>query len=413
MRFVQGILALLVAAAPALAGSFRPGDHGRLDWFGGTFAEALEKAKSEKKIVFVDFWASWCGWCKRFDGEALEDSVVVAETRDLVCLTIDAESKDGQPLAARYGVAGLPALVFVEPDGSLRERLSGYRTAPQFVQELRRIRANEGTLGEIEKQLAAKPDDPVARLELVIRLRRMHDPKWEVELRSARDRIERGVGFDPKSPDDRFAIARKLRMCSDQKGYEEQIAAIRELDPEGRSVPMRRLALNDLIEAVNVRYRKEQVFDPEPIQRFLADEQHPLVRFEGYSMLRDMAIFQAQEERRLGRTAIAITRRAEAREYARLAWPGCPPDRLASFGREVAQDLLADPDLDAATLPFLVDLATRAASAAPRSADHLELLATCLERAGQPSEALAALRRALEIDPGRESVKRRIAALSR
>jgi thiol-disulfide isomerase/thioredoxin len=144
MRFVQGILALLVAAAPALAGSFRPGDHGRLDWFGGTFAEALEKAKSEKKIVFVDFWASWCGWCKRFDGEALEDSVVVAETRDLVCLTIDAESKDGQPLAARYGVAGLPALVFVEPDGSLRERLSGYRTAPQFVQELRRIRANEG-----------------------------------------------------------------------------------------------------------------------------------------------------------------------------------------------------------------------------------------------------------------------------
>lgn len=409
MRTLYALALTLVMVPPLRAAS--SGDHGRLDWFPGTFEEALAKAKQENKIVFIDFWASWCGWCKRFDLETLSDTVVMAEARELVCLVIDAESEAGVPLAARYGASNLPALVFVEPDGSLRERLSGFRPAAQFVVELRRIRANEGTIGEIVQKLAANPDDVLSRLELVLRLRRMHDGKWEPEMQAARDRIERGVGFDPKSPDDRFAIGRKLRLCGDEKGYQEQLAAIRALDPEGRSDPMRRLALNALVEEVNARYRKEQVFDPSPIQRFLADEKSPLVLFEGYSMLHGMAAYQAEDAQRRGQPDLAAEKRAEARDYARRAWKVCPPDRLASFGREITQDLLSAPTLDDDTLHFLVDVATRSLEAAPRSADHLELLGRCLEKAGKPAEALEAYRKALEIDPGKESVKRRIAAL--
>lgn len=388
-------------------------DHGRLEWFPGTFEQALEKAKKENKIVFVDFWASWCGWCKRFDLEVLSDAVVLAESRELVCLVVDAESEAGAPLAARYGASNLPALVFVEPDGSLRERLSGFRPAPQFVQEIRRIRANEGTLGEIEKKLAANADDVPARLELVLRLRRMHDPRWEAELKSARDRIARGVGFDPKSPDDRFVIGRKLRLCGDEKGYQEQLSAIRTLDPEGQSDPMRRLALNTLVEGVNARYRNERVFDPSPIQSFLAEEKSPLVLFEGYSMLYGMATFQAEDALRRGQTGIASEKRSESREYARRAWKHCPPDRLASFGREITQDFLAEPQLAEPTLPFLLEVATQASQAAPRSADHLELLGQCLEKAGKPAEARAAYERALEIERSKESVRRKLEALDR
>lgn len=412
MRIIHAITLTLLGAAAPRAHSF-PGDHGRLDWFQGSFEKALEQAKQENKVVFIDFWASWCGWCKRFDLEVLSDAVVVAQTRELVCMNIDAESEAGVPLAARYGAAGLPALVFVEPDGSLRERLSGFRSAPQFVVELHRIRANEGTLGEIEKKLAADGDDLLARLELVVRLRRMHDPKWERELQSARDRIERGVGFDPKSPDDRFAIGRKLRLCGDEKGYQEQISAIRALDPDGRSDPMRRLALNALVDGVNARYRKDQVFDPSPIQVFLAGENSPLVLFEGYSMLHGMATFQAESAQRRGQAGSAADERRQAREYARKAWKDCPADRRASFGREIARNLLVDPQLDQADRDFMVEVATQAWEAAPRSADHLEILGQCLEKAQKQAEALAAFRRALEIDSSKESVRRRVAELGR
>jgi thiol-disulfide isomerase/thioredoxin len=411
MQLIPGIVAL-IGAAPLFVGPVA-GDHGRLDWFQGTFEEALAKAKKEQKLVFVDFWASWCGWCTKFDIAVLSDTPVVTATRDLVCLAIDAESATGQPLAARYGVAGLPSLVFIEPDGSLRERLSGFRPPAQFVQEIRRIRANEGTIGEIEKRLAANPDDIEARLEHVIRLRRMHDPRWEKELQEARERIEGGRGFDPKSPDQRFAIARKLRMCSDEAGYQEQLAKIRELDPEGRSVPMRRLALNERVEGVNARYSKERVFDPAPIQAFLAEEKHPLVLFDGYSVLYSMSSSRAEEAFRGGDPGIAAKLRAEAREYGRRAFQDCPPDRLASFGRELAQGLLDDPELTDEDRKFAVEVAAKASEAAPRSAGHLEILASCLEMAGRREEAIAALRRSLELDPSKESVRRRIADLER
>jgi len=49
------VAALLAPAAP----SATPGDHGKLPWFEGTFEELLAKAKTEKKIVFLDFWTSW------------------------------------------------------------------------------------------------------------------------------------------------------------------------------------------------------------------------------------------------------------------------------------------------------------------------------------------------------------------
>lgn len=379
----------------------------------GTFEEALEKAKKENKIVFVDFWASWCGACKRFDADVLSDAAVVTETRDLVCMKIDAQSEAGVPLARLYGVRDLPSLVFVDPDGLLRERLDGYRSATQFVQEIRRIRANEGTIGEVERKLAANADDVLARIELALRLRRKGDPRWERELQSARGRLERGVGFDPKSPDERFAIGRKLRLFGDEKGYQEQLAAIRILDPDGRSDSMRRLALGDLFEQVNARYRKDQVFDPGPIQRFLAEERSPLVLFEGYSMLREMTSYQAEDAQRRGQAGPAADRRAEARGYGRRAFEHCPPDRLASFGREFARELLADPQLAESDRDLMVEAARKASEAAPRSADHLDLLGQCLERAGRPADALAAYRRALEIDPSRERSRARIAELDR
>ncbi len=33
--------------------------HGKLSWFEGSYEEALAKAASEKKIIFMDFWTDW------------------------------------------------------------------------------------------------------------------------------------------------------------------------------------------------------------------------------------------------------------------------------------------------------------------------------------------------------------------
>lgn len=59
------LITCLAAAALNVATACAPStvsprvDHGKLAWFEGSFEDLLAKAKTDKKIVFIDFWADW------------------------------------------------------------------------------------------------------------------------------------------------------------------------------------------------------------------------------------------------------------------------------------------------------------------------------------------------------------------
>ncbi len=46
----------------------------------GTWAEALELAKSENKPIFLDVYATWCGPCKRLKKNTFSDQEVGASS---------------------------------------------------------------------------------------------------------------------------------------------------------------------------------------------------------------------------------------------------------------------------------------------------------------------------------------------
>jgi hypothetical protein len=231
-------------------------------------------------------------------------------------------------------------------------------------------------------------------------------------MAAARAAIERGEGFDRKNPDDLYAIATGLRACADPKGYERLLAEIRAIDPEGRSAPLRRLALADRVRAVDERFQKEGVFDSTPVREFLAGETRAAVLFEGWSSLHELALRRAAALAKNGSELPAASCRKEARECARNAWKNCPPARTADFGLGVARAFLADArELSDDDRTFALDVAAKASAAAPRSVDHLETLAAWLEAAGRKDEALAALERARTIEPARESVRLRLESL--
>jgi thioredoxin 1 len=57
-------------------------------------------------IVFIDFWAEWCGPCKRFAPVFEQAS---DQHADVTFAKVDTEDQPG--LAARYGVTSIPTLV--------------------------------------------------------------------------------------------------------------------------------------------------------------------------------------------------------------------------------------------------------------------------------------------------------------
>lgn len=78
--------------------------------------ENFEQVLAENPIVFLDFWATWCGPCKSF-GPVFE---AAAEANpDIVFGKIDTDAQ--QELAAGFGIRSVPTLAVI------RERIMVFR----------------------------------------------------------------------------------------------------------------------------------------------------------------------------------------------------------------------------------------------------------------------------------------------
>ncbi len=143
------------------------------------FDDALTQAKESEKVVFIDFFTTWCGPCKKLDQVTWKDAEVVAWLDEhTVPLKLDAEIE--VELAKRYGVDRYPTMVFIEPGGELRARLTGYKPPQEFLEQ-----ASDGLLG-------IKPSDTArAKLE-------QHPTDWNAhsdlaDLLAAEGRFEEAL----------------------------------------------------------------------------------------------------------------------------------------------------------------------------------------------------------------------------
>ena len=89
---------------------------------------ALKTAQSENKTVWVDFGASWCGWCKKLDAmiESKEVGKLFADNYVIAHLTIQEsadkkalENPGGEEMAAKAGIStgGVPVYFFLDKAG--------------------------------------------------------------------------------------------------------------------------------------------------------------------------------------------------------------------------------------------------------------------------------------------------------
>jgi thioredoxin 1 len=108
----------------------------------------FEALIAESPIVFVDFWAEWCGPCKMF-GPVFE--AASEEHPDVVFAKVDTEAE--QSLAGAAGITSIPTLMAFR-DGILLFRQPGALPAPSLEELIGAIKAAD--MEEIKKEVAAQ-----------------------------------------------------------------------------------------------------------------------------------------------------------------------------------------------------------------------------------------------------------------
>ncbi|WP_295122894.1 thioredoxin [uncultured Leifsonia sp.] len=98
-------------------------------------AQNIESKITENDIVFVDFWAEWCGPCRMF-GPIFEKAS--QEHTDVVFGKVDTEAE--QALAASAGITSIPTLMAFR-DGILVFSQPGALPAPTFEDLIGQVKA--------------------------------------------------------------------------------------------------------------------------------------------------------------------------------------------------------------------------------------------------------------------------------
>lgn len=92
------------------------------------------KINDTKKIVLLDFFATWCGPCKMLS-PILEDLKKEYENIDFYKVDVD-ESRE---LAAKYHINSMPTLIFLK-NGKEIERFIGWRSKEELSRIIENIK---------------------------------------------------------------------------------------------------------------------------------------------------------------------------------------------------------------------------------------------------------------------------------
>lgn len=102
--------------------------------FSHDFETALERAKSEEKLLFLDFETTWCGPCKIMDKLVYTADDVVNATENIVAVKVDGD--DHPELAKRFEVSAYPTLILLSYDEQVIDKKVGYQGVKATVQFL-------------------------------------------------------------------------------------------------------------------------------------------------------------------------------------------------------------------------------------------------------------------------------------
>jgi thioredoxin-related protein len=127
----------------------------KIEWL--TWEQAVAKMEKEPRLIMVDVYTDWCGWCKRMDATTMQDQRIIQQiNQNYYAVKMDGEYRKDivfrdrtykfvaqghrgyheLPAELMSGKMSYPTLVFLDQEYAIIQPLPGYQEATQLEQVL-------------------------------------------------------------------------------------------------------------------------------------------------------------------------------------------------------------------------------------------------------------------------------------
>ncbi len=124
-----------------------------IEFFHGTWEEALEASKKEGKSIFVDAYTTWCGPCKAM----AKNTFTVKEVGDFfnknfINVKFDMEKEEGVKFGHTYPVQAYPTLYFINDKGDVLKKVVGGQKPEGLIANAKEALKADDRSGEFEEE---------------------------------------------------------------------------------------------------------------------------------------------------------------------------------------------------------------------------------------------------------------------
>ncbi len=154
---------------------------GGIEFFHGTWEEALEMAQVQDKLIFVDAYTTWCGPCKRMSKNVFtESSVGDFYNKNFISMKIDMEKKAGRKFQRKYPVSAYPTLYYIDGGGKAVHMTKGGRNPQEFIALGKEAMKKNDKSGDFAKDYEAGKRDPELIYNYVKALNKAGKPSLKI-----------------------------------------------------------------------------------------------------------------------------------------------------------------------------------------------------------------------------------------
>ena len=134
LLFSLVVLCGLILAFKSTNVDFKKDAEKGIQFHKGSWNDALKKAKTENKLIFLDVYATWCGPCKRLKSQTFSNAEVGLYFNErFVNVALDGEKDDGRQLVKTYGIRSYPSLLFIDGNGKIIKSTMGFHTSDDLI----------------------------------------------------------------------------------------------------------------------------------------------------------------------------------------------------------------------------------------------------------------------------------------